>query len=139
VGQLVESDDATLTIFRDDRGLVGWPFRRRNGDTLKLPRESVLRLERSMRPSRKKLGGLIGGLVGFAAGVVVIERARVGEDHGWCQGYGLVAGVIAVPFAMIGGAVAPGDRWAVEDPKKGRVGFTRTPGGGTGFRLAVSF
>jgi hypothetical protein len=96
-------------------------------------------LERSVRPSRKKLGATIGGLVGIAVGIVIVERAKSGGEDDVCSGCGLLAGVVAVPFALMGAAIAPGDGWAVEDPRTVRVGFSRAPDGGVGVRMSVAF
>jgi hypothetical protein len=140
VGRLVASDEAALWIRRTEEGLFspGWPFRRRGGETLMLPRESVTRFERSVRPSRKRLGATIGALFGATAMVVMFERATTGEDEG-CSGCGALAMLVAVPFAMLGYAIAPGDRWAAEDPRKVHVAFIRPRGGGVGVRLSLAF
>jgi hypothetical protein len=137
VGQLVGSDETTLTILRTGgRPLVGWPFRRGDRKTLRLPRESVTRLERSVRPSRKALGKGVGMGVGLLAGVLAASRINPPSSTG--QGAELLTmplGVVVGGF--LGAAVTPGDRWAAEDPGKVRVGFTRAPG--VGVRLSVAF
>jgi hypothetical protein len=64
-----------------------------------------------VRPSRKERGASIGGLVGAAVGIVILERDSTGGERVECNGCGLVVGVIAAPFALIGAAIAPGDGW----------------------------
>lgn len=136
VGQLIASNEGTLTIVRSKGGSrwLGWPFNRTTEETLTLPRESVTQLERSVRPSRKTLGKVIGGIVGIAAGAAVLAR----ETDGDCSGCGILVAVGAVPFALLGAAIAPGDRWAPEDPRKVRGGFTPVRGG-AGVQVSLAF
>jgi hypothetical protein len=140
VGQLTGSDEATLTILRTGGGLViGWPFRRGAKEVLSLARGSVTRLDRSIHPSRKRLGAMIGGLVGAAVGVVIVARGTRGSEAGACNACSSVVAVIAAPFALVGAAIAPGERWTAEDPARIRVGFSRAPDGRVGVRLSMTF
>lgn len=145
-GYLLGSDAATLAVDVD-------------GQTLSLPRESVTRLERSTRRSRKVLGMKIGGGIGFAAGVGVGIALVSAESTGSCDQCGTAVAILgavgALPGALLGAAVAPGERWVAEDPgtvcverraakyqkdrRRVRVGITPAPGGGVGFRLSVAF
>lgn len=136
VGELVGSDDARIMIRRVNDGF----FRRSYGETLILRRELVSRFERSVRPSQKSFGAGIGFGIGAAIGFAVFCQ---GEACGGSGGGGGVAMLIfALPAAALGDAVAPGERWAEEDPKderKVRVGIAPTLGGGKGVRLSLSF
>lgn len=138
VGRLVASDEATLTIVRTKGGpwWLGWPLRGTSEETLRLPRESVTRFDRNVRRSRKNLGATVGGLIGLAAGAVIVARETTGADG--CDQCLMAAAIVATPFALLGAAIAPGDRWAAEDPGKVRVGFG-VPARSVGLRLAVRF
>jgi hypothetical protein len=80
-----------------------------------IPRGSVVRLERSVRPSRKGRAALIGFGVGFAAmyGVLAFgtegDCFRGGENLGFCAGW---SALLALPAAAVGAMVAPGEQWA---------------------------
>jgi hypothetical protein len=110
VGTLSAADDAYLTVVRpgEDRARV-------------VARGDVARLERSVRPSRKGRGALIGLAVGFGAGFTFTAAfGNCSETGGFqhCTGtalavYGAVTGAAAgAAGAGIGALVAPGERWA---------------------------
>jgi hypothetical protein len=51
-----------------------------------------------------------------------------------------VAGAVAVPFALIGAAIAPGERWAADDPRKVRIEIAPVAQGrGVGIRVSLGF
>lgn len=149
LGNLVGSDATTLEVIHSFQ-------------TLRLPRESVTRIERSTRRGRRVLGLKIGGGIGLAVGAglgIALLEAESDPGDGVCTGCGIVVGILglagAIPGAIVGGTVAPGERWQVEDPSKVcverraaehpkdprrvRVGIASAPGGGVGFRLSVAF
>jgi hypothetical protein len=128
VGYLVGSDDATLTL------------RRENGQTLSLQREAVTRFESSVRPSRKGHGALIGALLGLGL--------AAGTSLAWCGGNSycpqpggaiLLSLVHVSPGALLGLVVSPGEKWAWEDPKHVRVAIAPVLNHGAGLRLSVAF
>lgn len=131
-----------------------------DGQTISVPRASVTRLERSVQGSRRGDGRRIGKYAGMAIGVGAgIALLAAESDNGSCSGCGIALGMMglvgAIPGALIGMAVAPGERWVEEDPKtvcgqrtigdqrnesRVRVGvvptFTR---GGGGLRVSAAF
>jgi hypothetical protein len=100
------------------------------------PRESVVRLERSVRPSRKGRAALIGFGVGFAAVYGLFTVASEGDcfrdgNVGFCAGW---SALFALPAAAVGGLVAPGEQWAdvrLRDP----VAVPRSSSGGLQLRV----
>jgi hypothetical protein len=105
VGTLAGVDQDSLTLTVGSRR-----------DPLVLKRQDVVRLQRSVRPSRKRRGALIGAGVGFVGGIVlggaVTEwEGFVGGDVG-PGGYVAFGAIVAVFTAGIGAALAPGERWA---------------------------
>jgi hypothetical protein len=76
---------------------------------------AIVRLERSIRPSRKAKTALIAFGVGFATWATVFTIITEGEcfDESGCAGalFGYSA-LLAVPAAAIGAVVAPGEEWA---------------------------
>jgi hypothetical protein len=106
VGTLTAVDDNSLTVKAQDRFVPAV-----------VPRRDVSRLERSMRPSRKGKGALIGlgaGFVlGFAGTAILGNSSESGAiDHcvdvSWGSVYGAAVGAFG---AGIGALVAPGERW----------------------------
>ena len=75
-----------------------------------LARQDVVRLERSVRPSRKSRGAVIGFAVGLAAALVKV--AINGGCNDGCNGGNVAVGVLfASATAGVGALVAPGERW----------------------------
>jgi len=108
VGTLTAVDSAHLTLARS------------GGDAPSVvARRDVTKLERSVRPSGKRKGALIGLAVGFGAGFATAaalgncsETPGVVEHCGdpvWSSLYGAAAGAAG---AGIGALLAPGERWA---------------------------
>jgi hypothetical protein len=137
VGTVVGSDETALLIGRPKGGLLKlyWPFGQ-GKQTLVVPRTAVTRFERSVRPSRKHVGAAIGAAIGATIGIVIFEKNREGEVEG--QGGAMFMGVVALPFGLLGWAIAPGDRWADADPPKVKVAF-RAVRRGAGVGLSLSF
>ena len=105
VGTLAAVDDESLTVIVSGRR-----------DPLVLTRSHVVRVERSVRPSHKRRGALIGSAIGFVAGFLIGGaitewEGTSGGDFG--PGAYVASGVIlALPAAGIGALVARGERWA---------------------------
>jgi hypothetical protein len=79
-----------------------------------IPADSIVRLERSVRPSRKARAALIGFGVGFATMYVLLGVGSEGdcfrgENLGFCAGW---SSLLALPAAAVGALVAPGEQWA---------------------------
>ena len=94
-----------------------------------LARQDVVRLERSVRPSRKSRGAVIGFAVGLAAalGKVAIN----GGCNDGCNGGNVAVGVLfASATAAVGALAAAGERW--EDvalgPQPGRATLSSRAG-----------
>ena len=80
-------------------------------DRTRIPRASITRLERSVRPSRKARGALIGFGVGLA---VMVGKAAVngGCNDGCNMENVAAAGLVALSTAAMGAIISPGERWA---------------------------
>jgi len=77
-----------------------------------LRRDAIVRLEKSVRASRRPAGALIGFGVGFVAAFLHFDRASEGHclvDIPVCA---VVSGLAALPAAALGALVAPGEEWA---------------------------
>jgi hypothetical protein len=131
VGTLVRMDDTMLAIRRD-----------KGKSVLEVPRAAVTRIEASRRPGRRGLGAGIGALVGLGAALAIGLGA--GQS---CTGSEIicfdkttttVAGaLLTVPAgALIGLAVAPGEKWVAVRPD--RLGLAATAAQGGGFRAGVA-
>jgi hypothetical protein len=87
-----------------------------SSDLREIPRTSIVRLERRVQQGRKTRGALIGFGVGFPTLFLLSE---IGGDETTCFRGGRECGlqitasaVLAVPAAVVGALVAPGDTWA---------------------------
>ena len=104
VGTLAAVDDDSLTVIVSGRR-----------DPLVLTRPGVVSLERSVRPSHKRRGALIGSAIGFVAGFVI--GGAITEWEGTSGGdfgpaaYVASGAILALPAAGIGALVAKGERW----------------------------
>jgi hypothetical protein len=78
-------------------------------ETRELRRDTIVRLERSIRPSRKKRGALIGFGAGFITWFPLCVLVSEGEHTSAC---GLGSAILALPTAGVGAWVAPGEQWA---------------------------
>src|SRR5262249_28533007 len=130
IGRLVAIEPGHLTV-----AVEGRP------SPIEVPLDSILRLERSVRRSKRGKGALVGGAIGMAVGFFGMEAdsrcddsTATGCDHTVA---GVFAGILlALRCAGIGALVAPGERWA--DAK--RVGLSLSPAGrGVGLRVSVRF
>jgi hypothetical protein len=105
VGTLAAVDDKSLTLIVSGRR-----------DPLVLTRSDVVSLERSVRPSHKRRGALIGSAIGFVAGFLI--GGAITEWEGTSGGdfgpgkYVAAGAIMALPAAGIGAVVASGERWA---------------------------
>jgi hypothetical protein len=99
-----------------------------------LRRDAIVRMEESVRKSRKPAGALIGFGVGFVAAFLHFDRASEGHclvDIPVCT---LVSGLAALPAAALGALVAPGEEWA-EVRLRGRSRATNASNTGLQVRL----
>ena len=139
VGTLTAVDQASLTIMPEDG----------RGPSV-VARQDILRLERSVRPSRKYRGAWIGFGVGLAAAFG--KAAMQGGCNDGCDSSNvIVAAAVALSTAAMGAFVAPGEVWsdvAVErQPSQARTGSETRPrvrlvpqvGRGVGLSIVASF
>jgi hypothetical protein len=99
VGTLTAVDQTHLTVVPQD-----------GGEPRVVARHDITRLERSVRPSQKSKGALIGFGVGLAA--MVGKAAAAGGCNDGCNGENvLAAGLVALGTATVGAIAAPGERW----------------------------
>ncbi len=97
-------------------------------ETRALPRDVVVSVERSVRPSRKTRGALIGFAVGLAA--VVGKAALQGGCNDGCNEANVAAAVLlGASTAVVGAIAAPGEVWA-KVPLAGGSGSLFTPAAG---------
>lgn len=132
VGTLAGVDDESLVVTVDSRQ-----------DPLVLSRRDLVRLERSVRPSRKRRGALIGAGVGLVGGIVSVGAATewegfVGGDFGPGP-YFAIGAVVALFTAGIGAAVAPGERWAEVPPDRLQIGLRPSLVGSRGLAIVLSW
>lgn len=123
VGTLSAVDPESLTVVPKD-----------GSEPRVVARGDVARLERSVRPSRRSRGALIGLAVGLAAAF-----AKVAIDGGCndgCNGENVAAaGLLALSTAAVGAVVSPGERW--EDVALGREPGRATAASPTGLRIRL--
>jgi len=143
IGTVVGLDEATLTLQRQG-----------GKETLQLPRGAITTVETSWHRSRKGKGALIGALVGL--GTAVALGFAIGDDCGPIQGDELfarlvdnlcvgkgeaaaVVGILTVPAgALLGLAVAPGEKW--HPSSLDRLSVRITPArGGAGLTVSLRF
>jgi hypothetical protein len=95
-------------------------------DRTSIPRASITRLERSVRPGRRTTGALAGFVLGLAA--VFGKAVRDGGCNDGCDmGNAVGAVVVALPVAALGAAVSPGERWTAVPVGHGEGPATRPP------------
>ena len=104
VGTLTGIDSSRLTLLNQ------------KGVASRLPTADILRLQRSVHPSRKNKGAWIGLGVGFAAGFVsdaLLSNCNEGAPADSCvSGWSVLAGLVVAPVgAGLGAIMAPGERW----------------------------
>jgi len=119
VGTLTAVDQASLTIMPEDG----------RGPSV-VARQDILRLERSVRPGRKRRGAWIGLGVGLAAafGTAAVQG---GCNDGCDSSNVAAAALVALSTAAVGALVSPGERWsdvAVErEQSQARTGLEAGP------------
>ena len=123
VGTLSAVDQRILTIVpRDGRepGVVAW--------------QHVVRLERSVRPSRKPRGALIG--FGLGLGAMLGKAVKAGGCNDGCDGENVAAAtLVALSTAVVGAIVSPGERWV--DVAVGRAQGRATMSSPAGLRIRL--
>lgn len=86
---------------------------------------AIVRLERSLRPSRKTTGAAVGFGVGLAA--VLGKAALQGGCNDGCNGgNALAAALVALSTAALGALAAPGESWQDVGLGRGRDGAAAT-------------
>jgi hypothetical protein len=136
VGRFVELQGETLVLARDAGG---------EAEALRVDRRAVVGIELSERRSRRGSWAARGALAGVVAAIVVGVVA--GEDcssgDSLCFDHGSVAlgtAALAVPVgALVGVAVAPGEKWRPVAVEGLSVRPVAVRGGGLGVRLAFGF
>lgn len=131
VGTVVGLDEATLTLQRQGAK-----------ETLQVPRGAITTLEVSRHRSRKGKGAGIGALVGLGAAVAIGLGAGDDDDCVFCYSKGETAaifGILTVPAgALLGLAVAPGEKWVASSPDRLRVSVVPVRGG-AGLTVSLRF
>jgi hypothetical protein len=110
-----------------------------DSETRELRRDAIANLERSVHPSRKLKGALIGYGVGFVTfGVAAAAMGTDGACYDMAVGECVaLSALVALPVAGIGALVAPGEKWA--DVPSDRVRVSLAPTRGRGVSAQVSF
>ena len=118
VGTLSAVDEKSLTVAPQDGREPGV-----------VARQDISRLERSVRPSRRRRGALIGFGVGLA--VALGKAVKDGGCNDGCDGGNVAAAaLLALSTAALGAIVSPGERWADVDLGRGQSRATRASPGG---------
>jgi hypothetical protein len=141
VGTLRNLDDVTLTFL--PRGAA---------ETMQVPRSAITGLEVG-RGSRRRKGAIIGAVAGLVSGVAL--GLATGHDCsepefpdvfiglvGGCRGTGRAAviSLAAVPAgALLGFALAPGEKWETVTPGRLRIAVRTVHGGGLRAAVSVHF
>mgnify|MGYP001033206310 CR=1 FL=1 len=149
VGRLVAMDDVSLLLS---------PASGRSAEPLAIFRSDVLGLEVSVRPSRRGTGARIGLLAGLVGAVLI--GALGGEDcqspgpNTWpnfsrnlkakmCVSHGeafFLSALVTLPAgALVGAAIAPGEKWRGVGVDRLAVRPTLPRAGGIGLEVAVAF
>jgi hypothetical protein len=100
VGTLTTIDQESLTVVPEDGGRPSV-----------VARQDIVRLERSVSPSRKQRGAWIGFGVGsaLAFGKVALQG---GCNDGCDSSNVIAAGLVALSTAIVGALASPGERWS---------------------------
>lgn len=148
VGRVVTVRGETLVLQRAGRA-----------DTLEIHRPEMLALEISERPSRRGRGAAIGALVGLGAAVAIgvvggEDCVSVPGPADWgnftdklnsnlCLSHAettLLSGILTVPLgALLGVAIAPGEKWRPIGVNQLSVGATASRSGGVGLQVTLRF
>jgi hypothetical protein len=136
VGRLVEVEGATIVLDREKHG---------GPERLSVARRDVVAFEVSERRSKKGKGAWIGAVAGLGAAVVigVVEGQDCHAGDIVCFSPGttaLLSGILTVPAgALVGAAVAPGEKWRPAPVSGLSVQPVAARGGGLGVRVAIGF
>jgi hypothetical protein len=136
VGRLVAQDEKTLTLMINhgkDRAVV--------------PRELIITLERSLRPSQKGTGAVAGAAIGaLSAALFGLMAGGDCPTHSIdiiCippYGVALVSSIVLVPLGtLIGALAAPGERWEVVSGHRLALRVAPTRGGGMTASVSLRF
>ncbi len=148
VGHVVTVRGETLVFERAGRA-----------DTLEIRRPEILALEVSERPSRRGRGAAIGALVGIGAAVAIgvaggdtctgspgpADWGNFTEklNSNLCFSHtetAALSGILTIPLgALLGLAIAPGEKWRPAGVGELSVHAGPSPGGGVGVRLTIGF
>jgi hypothetical protein len=136
VGRFVELRGETLVLARDAGGET---------ETLRVDRREVVGIELSERGGRRRSwaarGALAGVLAAIAVGIAAGDDCSSGDTL--CFDHATVAlgtAIVAVPAgALVGAAVAPGERWRPVPVEGLSVQPVAARGGGVGVRVAIGF
>ncbi len=123
VGTLTGIDQQSLTILAEDG----------HGPRV-VARQDVQRLERSVRPSRRSRGALIGFGVGLALSVGK-AALQGGCNDGCNEGNIMVAALVGLSCSAVGAMAAPGETWA--DVTVGREQGRSTMSLGAGLQVRL--
>ena len=122
-----------------------------------IPRASITRLEVSERPSRKGLGTGVGLAAGVAGAIILAGAWNGGESYASCVppppgsaplcddnrgGSSLPRlGLLALPVgtALLGRAIAPGEKWRATDAAELAIRLGPSAGGGAALSVVVGF
>ena len=123
VGTLTAVDPESLTVTPEA-----------GGKATAVARRDIVRLERSVSPSRRTTGAWIGFGVGLA--LAFGKAAAQGGCNDGCDSSNvLVGGLIAVSGAAVGAAIAPGENWSEVNVTRERSQLTTEREMGLAVRL----
>jgi hypothetical protein len=148
VGSLMTVRGDTLVLERAGRA-----------DALEIHRPEILALEMSERPSRRRKGAAIGALVGIGAAVALgalggdtctassgpADWGNLAErlNSNLCFGHtetAFLSGILTVPLgALLGVAIAPGEKWRPAGVDEISMGATASRAGGLGLQVTLRF
>ena len=116
VGTLIEASERELVLAAT------------SSDRTPIPRDSITRLQRSVRPSLRTRGALIG--FGLGLGAIAAKTVHAGGCEDGCNGGSVLAAVVAaLPVAAVGVIASPGERWVDLDPGHGQSPATTSRAG----------
>jgi hypothetical protein len=120
---LAAVDEESLTVMPEDGG----------GSSV-VARQGIVRLERSVSPSRRTRGAWIGFGVGLA--LALGKAATQGGCNDGCDSSNVMVGaLVGVSTAAVGALVSPGERWAHVPVERERSQLTTRCEAGPAVRL----
>ena len=129
-GRLVDITETSLTMQTSKWEAV--PTKNIN-PPLEFLRQDIVMLEVSIAPSRKGRGALIGGAIGFITPFLIPDEDISGG------GKALLAMLGGVTYALIGAAIAPGEKWQDHSPGQIELAFNNNGPGGNGVFVTFHF